>query len=175
MSTIATHADCTVWKVEFDLKFDILLHFSYAWSIHSCRCWSCAASERTDRSEASSHNLTLRSHLSPSHITPHPSLSHITPHPSLSHFPCNSHLSSFSRSFHPLLLTDILHPSLHSSPLTLPHSLTHHLSPLTLTPHLALSHIIHPIHSPSTILIVQEHKVLLTILVAIMLTLNVPV
>ena len=151
MSTIATHADCTVWKVEFDLKFDILLHFSYAWSIHSCRCWSCAASERTDRSEAAPHNLTLRSHLSPSHITPHSSLSHIIPHPSplTIALPCNSHLSSFSRSFHPLLLTDILHPSLHSSPLTLPHSLTHPLSPTLPTSHPTLI-LSHPTLTPPT-------------------------
>ena len=139
MSTIATHADCTVWKVEFDLKFDILLHFSYAWSIHSCRCWSCAASERTDRSEAAPQNLTLRSHLSPSYITPHPSLSHIIPHPSpltialplqLSPFIILSLLSSFTSHRHPSPLTSLI--TSHSPSFPHPSPLASHSYPLTL-------------------------------------------
>lgn len=180
MSTVATHADCTVRKVELDLKSDILSHFSYTWSIHSCRCWSCAASERTDRSEASPHNLNLLSHLKilSFALTSHHHTSPLTPH---------YHTYLVTLTFHHSLAPFILHPhslitshSLIPSPITSlsfihPLTLTHHLSPLTLIPHLALSHIIHPIHSPSTILIVHKHEALLTILVALMLTPNVPV
>ena len=177
MSTIATHADCTVWKVEFDLKFDILLHFSYAWSIHSCRCWSCAASEdrqvrgRTSKPYPSLSPLTIIHHPSPLTITHHPS-------PLTSHYSTSLATLTFHHSLAPFIL--------YFSPTSFTPHFTHHLSlslipsPITshlslLSPHLALSHIIHPIHSPSTILIVQEHKALLTILVAVILTLNVPV
>ena len=116
--------------------------------------------------------LTSHHHTSP--LIPHYHTSPLTPHLSLSHFlvtlTFHHSLAPFILYFSPTSFTP--HFTHHLSLSLIPSPITSHLS--LLSPHLALSHIIHPIHSPSTILIVQEHKALLTILVAIMLTLNVP-
>lgn len=98
-----------------------------------------AQHQRTDRSEAAPQNLTLRSHHSPSYITPHPSLSHIIPHPSpltialplqLSPFIILSLLSSFTSHRHPSPLTSLI--TSHSPSFPHPSPLTSHSYPLTL-------------------------------------------